>query len=97
MLQAPARDQHAGIDQGLDHRLVGVALLAFFREHALAGEAWGLLGETAIGIDGVGNGRVDALRFELSLVGSPNIKIFAPMARRGVHKTGAGVLGHVLP
>ncbi len=57
MLQAPARDQHAGVVQGLDHRLVGVALLAFFGEHALAGEAGRLLGEAAIGIDGVGNGR----------------------------------------
>ena len=28
MLEPPAREQHAGVDQSLDHRLVGVALLA---------------------------------------------------------------------
>ena len=61
MLQSRAREQHPGIDQRLDHRLVGVALLAFLGEHALAGEARRLIGETAIGIDGVGNVRVDAL------------------------------------
>ena len=60
MLEPSARDQHAGLDQGLDHRLVGVALLAFLGEDALAGEAGRLLGETAVGIDGVRDRRVDA-------------------------------------
>jgi hypothetical protein len=55
MLQPPARDQHAGVDQGLDHRLVGVALFALLGQHALAGEARRLIGEAAVGIDGVGN------------------------------------------
>ena len=39
MLEPAARDQHAGVDQGLDHRLVGVALLALVVDDALAGEA----------------------------------------------------------
>ena len=39
MLEAAARDDIAGFDQRLDHRLVGVALLAFVVDDALAGEA----------------------------------------------------------
>ena len=46
MLEPAARDQHAGIDQRLDDRLVGVAFVAFFGEHALAGKTWRLLGES---------------------------------------------------
>ena len=95
MLQSSAREQHAGIDQGLDHRLVGVALLAFVGEHALAGKAWRLLGETAVGIDGVGNGGVDALRGEITSIGSPNIKVFAAMSRRGVDKACSDIFGDV--
>ena len=57
MLEPAARDQHAGIDQCLDHSLVGVALLALVREHALAGKSRRLVGKAAVGIDGVGNGQ----------------------------------------
>ena len=39
MLQPAARDDHAGFDQRLDDRLVGVALLALVVDDALAGEA----------------------------------------------------------
>ena len=60
MLEPPARDQRAGVDQRLDHRIVGVAFLTLVGEHALASEAGRLLGEAAVGIDGVGNGRIDA-------------------------------------
>ena len=91
VLQAPARDQHAGIDQGFDHRLVGVALLAFFGEHALAGEAGRLLSEAAVGIDGVGNGGVNVARREFTRIRCPNVKIFAPVSRRGVHEAGASI------
>ena len=62
MLQPPARDQHAGIDQRLDHRLVGIALLALVGEHALALEARRFLGEAAVGVDGEGDARLDAAR-----------------------------------
>ena len=64
MLEPAARDQHAGVDQSLDHRLVGVALLAFVGDHALAGEARRLIGEAAVGVDGVGDGGVDVVAFE---------------------------------
>jgi hypothetical protein len=59
VLESPARDQHAGIDQGIDDRLVGVALVALVGQYALAGEARRLLGEAAVGIHRVGNVRVD--------------------------------------
>ncbi len=66
MLQPPARDQHAGIDQRLDHRLVGIALLALVGEHALALEARRFLGEAAVGVDGEGDARLDAARASAS-------------------------------
>ena len=52
-----------GIDQRLDHRLVGVALFAFVVDDALAREAGRRLGEGAVLVDGVGDGGVDAARF----------------------------------
>ena len=58
VLKPPPGEQHPGIDQRLDNRLVGVALLAGFGEYALAGEAGRLIGEPAVGIDRVGNCRV---------------------------------------
>ena len=44
-LSRPRAMQHAGVDQRLDHGLVGVALLALVGEHALAGEARRMIGE----------------------------------------------------
>ena len=54
MFQTPARQQHAGVDQRLDHGLVGVTLLALVVDDALAGEARGVIGEGAVLIDGIG-------------------------------------------
>ena len=96
VLEPAARDQHAGVDQRLDHRLVGVALLAFVGEHALAGEARRLIGEAAVGIDGVGNMRVDAARGELRRIRHPDIKVLAAMSGRGVHEAGAGIVGDMI-
>ena len=96
MLEPAARDQHAGFDQRLDHRLVGVALLALVGEDALAGEARRLLGEAAVGIDGVGNGGVDAARCQLARIRGPDIEVLAAVAGRGVHEAGAGIVGDVI-
>ncbi len=96
MLEPAARDQHAGVAQRLDHRLVGVALLALVGEHALAGKARRLLGEAAIGVDGVGNGGVDATRGELRRVRGPDIEVVATVTRCGVHEAGASVVGDVI-
>ena len=96
VLQAAARDQHAGVDQRLDHRLVGVALLAFVVDDALAGEAGRGLGEGAVLVDGVGDGGIDAARFQRRLVGGPDVEVLAAVARRGVDEAGAGVVGDVV-
>ena len=96
MLQAPARDDHAGLDQRLDHRLVGVALLAFVVDDALAGEARRVLGESAVLIDGVGNRRIDAMRFQPRAIRGPDLEVLAAVARRGMNEAGAGIVGDVV-
>ncbi len=96
MLEAAARDQHAGLDQRLDHRLVGVALLALVVDDALAGEAGRRRGEGAVLVDGVGDRGVDAARFEFARVRGPDLEVLAAVAGRGVHEAGAGVVGDVL-
>ena len=65
MLESAAGDQHAGVAQRLDHRVVGVAFLAFVVEHALASKTRRLLGKSAVGIDGIRDVGVDAARGEL--------------------------------
>ena len=96
MLEPAARDQHAGVAQRLDHRVVGVTLLALVGEHALAGKARRLLGEAAVGVDGVGNVRVDAARGELRRVRGPDVEVLTAVAGSGVHEAGAGVVGDVI-
>ena len=96
VLEPAARDQHAGIDQRLDHGLVGVALLALVGEHALAGEARRVIGEAAVGVDGVGDCGVDAARLELARIRRPDIEVFAAVTGRGVDEAGAGVVGDVI-
>ena len=96
MLEPAARDQHADFDQGLDHRVVGVALFAIVGDDALAGKARRLVGEAAVGVDGVRNGGVDAARGELRRVCGPDIEVFAAVAWSRVHEAGAGVIGDVI-
>ena len=96
MLEPPARDQHAGVGQSFDHCLVGVALFAFVREHALTSKSRSLFGEAAIGIDSIGNCRIDAARGEFARMGGPDVKIFAAMSRRGVDKSSTGILGDMI-
>ena len=96
VLEAAARDQHVGVDQRLDHRLVGVALLALVVDDAFSREAGRGLGEGAVLVDGIGDGGVDAARFQRGLVLHPDVEVLAAVAGRGVHKAGAGVVGNVL-
>src|ERR1700754_972300 len=96
VLQPAAREQLAGLDQRLDDGLVGVALLALVVDDALSGEARSLVGEGAILIDGVGDGRVDAARRQLASIGRPDIEVLAAMAGRGVPEAGAGVVGDMI-
>ena len=96
VLEPAARDQHAGFDQRLDHRFVGVALFALVVQHAPAGEAGRLLGEAAIGIDRIGNGRIDTARGKLARIGGPNIEVLAPVSWRGMDEAGARVFGDMI-
>jgi hypothetical protein len=96
VLQPSASEQHAGLDQRLDHGLVGVALFALVVDDAFSGEARRLIGEGAVFIDRVGDGGVDAARFQLARIFHPDIEVFAAVARRGMDKTGAGVVGDVI-
>ena len=96
VLEPAARDQHAGLDQRLDDGVVGIALFALVREHALADEARRMIGECAILVDGVGDHGVDAARFESGLIRRPHLEVLAPVAGRGVHETGAGVVSDVV-
>ena len=96
MFQPSARQQHAGLDQGLDHGVVGVALFALVVDDALAGEARRLIGEGAVLVDGVGDGGVDAARFQLARIRHPDVEVLAAVAGRGVDEAGAGVVGDVI-
>ena len=92
VLEAPARDEVAGRDQSLDDDLVGVALLALVGDDLRALEARRLLGEAAIGIDGVGDAGLDAALGELTAVGHPDVEVLAAVAGRGVDEAGAGIV-----
>src|SRR5262249_14073635 len=96
VLEFSARQQIPSFDQGLDDRLVGVALIAFSVDHAAAFEAGRFFRKESIGVDGVGDARVDASCFERALVGHPNIEVVAAMAWRGMNEAGARVLSDVL-
>ena len=96
MLEPAARQQLAGLDQGLDHRLVGVALFALVVDDALAGEARRVVGEGAVLVDGVGDRGVDAARFQFARIRHPDVEVLAAVAGRGVHEAGAGVVGDVV-
>ena len=96
MREPPARDQHAGLDERLDHCLVGVALPALFSKHALAGEAGRLLGEAAVGVDRVGDGGVDAAPGERASIRGPDVEVFPSVPGRSVDESRAGIFGDVL-
>src|SRR3954467_829654 len=91
VLEAAAREQLAGLDQRLDHGLIGIALLPLVVEHALAGEAGGLRSIGAVLVDSVGDRGRDAALIELAGIGHPDVEVLAAVARRGVHDTGAGL------
>ena len=96
MLKAAARDDVAGFRQSRDDGVIGVALLALVVDDALALEAGRGCGQRAVLIDGVGNDRADAARFQCGAAGGPDLEVLAAMPRRGVDEAGAGVVGDVI-
>src|ERR1019366_3935025 len=95
MLEPAARQQHAGVDQRLDHGVVGVALFALVVDDALAGEARRLIGEGAVLIDGVGYGGVDVSQSQFASIRDPDVEVLTAVARRGVDETGTSVVGNM--
>src|SRR5919109_2473906 len=96
MLEPPARQELAGLDQRLDDGIVGVALLALVVDDAPAGEARSVIGESTVLVDGVGDGGVDAALIELTRICRPDVEVLAAMARRGMDETGTGVVGDMV-
>ena len=96
VLEAAAGDQRVGLRECLDDRVVGVALVAVLLEHALALEAGGVAGESAVGVDGEGDVRADAARDQVGLIGHPNLEVVAAVAGRRVHEAGAVLVGDVI-
>ena len=96
MLQASARDDVAGLLQGLDHRVVGVALVAVLFQDALAFEARRGFRHHAVGVDGEGDVGIDAAIAQRLLVRGPDVVVVRAVAGRGVHEARAGVVGDVI-
>ena len=102
MLQLAAGEQIAGRDQRVDHTLVGVALLALVVDDA-RGSAFRVRPEArrvfrieAVVVDGEGDRRVDAARFQIAAQAHPRVEILAAMAGRGMNEAGAGIVGDVI-
>src|SRR6185369_17339457 len=55
-----------------------------------------VIGEAAIGVDGVGDRGVDAVCGKLRSIPGPDFEVLAAMAGRGVHEAGAGVVGDMV-
>src|SRR5579872_6778641 len=96
VLQPPARQQHAFLDQRRDHGFIGITLLALVVDNALAREAGRVIGEGAVLIDGIWNFGVDSSPIKLSLVLHPDIEVFAAMPGCGVHESRASIVGYVV-
>ncbi len=96
VLVARAGDQRAGLGERRNHREIGVAELALVVDHALALEARRVLGEEAGLVDGEGDGRVDAARFERGALAFPDLEVLGAVTGRGMDEARAGVLGHLL-
>ena len=96
MLQPAARDQHAGLDQRLDDRFVGIALFTFVIDDALAGEARRRLRKSAILVDRVRNGRIDPAVLQFASVCSPDFEVVAAMSGRSMHKAGSVFVGYMI-
>src|ERR1700730_1142364 len=96
MLEPALGDQHTGLGQGSNHGSVSITFFTLVVDHTLASETRSLIGERAVFIDRIGDRSVDAAGLKFASIGHPDIEILAAMTWRGVHETGAGIVGHVL-
>ena len=96
MLQASARDDVAGLLQGSDDRIIGVAFVSILFEHALAFETRRGFRHHAVGVDGERDFGLDAAITQLLLVRSPDVVVVRTVSGRGMDETGTGVVGDVI-
>ena len=85
-----------GGDERVDHRLVGIALLALGGDHPPPLEAGRGGSEDAVVIDREGDGRVDPLLLERARILGPQVEVLPAMAWCGVDEAGAGLVGDVI-
>jgi hypothetical protein len=95
-----ARQQIAGLDQLVHHRLVGrtilAALLALETDDFEAFESGAFGCVAAELVDGVGDRSINAARFQRFRVVRPHHVIVIAMARRRVDEARAGVVGDMI-
>ena len=96
VLQPPTRDHHASLGQRLDHRIVGIALVAILLQDALAGEAWCGIRHHAVRIDRERDGRIDAALPQHLLRVHPDDVVVSTVAGCGMHEARAGIVGDVI-
>ena len=102
VLQPPAREQHAALDQCVDDRLVGVAFPAAVVDDArrparpVRPETRRIPGEEAGIVDGEGDARIDPPGVQFPRRFRPGVEVLAAVTRRGVHETRAGIVGDVI-
>ena len=97
MFQTPARNQIALFNQGLDHGFIGIALVAFFGNDALAFKAGGFLGVETVIINGEGDAGINPALGQGAAIGHPDFKVFTPMRRGRMDKACARIIGDMIP
>src|SRR6516165_10412435 len=96
MLEASARNDHAGPDERLDHGLVGVAFFALVIDDAFASKTGRRLRESSVFIHRIRNSRVQASGIQQRLVTHPNLEVFPTVPWRSVNKARANVIGYMV-
>ena len=96
MLEPASRQKVARVDQGLDDRLVRIALFALVVDDPLALEARGFARESAVFVDGVRNSRSIPRAARLARARRPELEVLSAVTGRSVDEAGSGVVGDVI-
>ena len=95
-LSLPRAKRAPAVDQGLDDRLVRIALFALVVDDPLALEARGFARESAVFVDGLRNSEIDSPRREAAGARSPELEVLSAVTGRSVDEAGSGVVGDVI-
>ena len=96
MLEPASRQKGARLDQGLDDRLVRIALFTLVVDDPLALEARGFARESAVFVDGLRNSEIDSPRREAARARRPELEVLSAVTGRSVDEAGSGVVGDVI-